>query len=114
MCEDISRFARMLHDNFSCVSPYLADYAKKNAVNAEKISELQQEINTVKSKINDTVLEQKKVDKQISKATNSQEKLKTELDELNVQSEALSLAIMNLQIGKCIFLPPLSTTSSKS
>lgn len=65
---------------------------------------MQQEINTVKSKIDDTVMEQEAIDKKVSNVQKSQEKLKIESDEIKAQSEALSLEIVDLQIGKYIFL----------
>ncbi|XP_014483973.1 PREDICTED: uncharacterized protein LOC106749236 [Dinoponera quadriceps] len=75
-----------------------ADDTKKRSVNAEKISELQQEINTVKSAVDSVVLEEKKVDKQISNAIKSQENLKTESGEMMAQYSALEIEIMDLQI----------------
>ncbi|XP_032668480.1 uncharacterized protein LOC116842840 [Odontomachus brunneus] len=75
-----------------------ADDTKKKSVNTEKISELQQEIHTVKSNIDSVVLEQKIVDKKMFNSTKLQENLKSESDKTKAEWEALMLEIMDLEI----------------
>lgn len=75
-----------------------ADDTRKKSVNTEKISELQQKINTVKSNIDNIISEQKIVDKKMSNSTKLQENVRSETDVAKTQRELLSLEIVDLQL----------------
>lgn len=64
------------------------------------MSKLQQEIGTTKSDIDAVILKQKVTDKKISNVIKMQEDLKDELEKIKVQREALSLEMVDLQLGK--------------
>lgn len=66
------------------------------------MSELQQEIGTTKSDIDNIILQQKVTDKKISNAIKSQEDLKDQLENAKVQRETLSLEMVDLQLGMCL------------
>lgn len=63
------------------------------------MSELQQEISTTKSDIDDIILQQKVTDKKISNAIKSKEDLKDQLESAKEQRETLSLEMVDLQSG---------------
>lgn len=69
------------------------------------MSELQQEIGTTKSDVDAVVLQRKIIDKKISNATKSQEDLREELEKAKAQREALSLEMVDVQLGKYLFIP---------
>jgi len=69
------------------------------SVNDKQASELQREIDTVKSEVDATVLRQKMTDKQISKIINSQKGLGDELERMKADRETLLLEIMDLELG---------------
>lgn len=68
------------------------------------MSELQQEIGTTKSDVDAVVLQRKIIDKKISNATKSQEDLREELEKAKAQREALSLEMVDVQLGKYPFI----------
>lgn len=76
-----------------------SDCSKKKSVNTGKMSELQQAIATIKSDVDAVVLQQKVTDKKISNAIKSQEDLKDQMENAKVQREALSLEMVDLQLG---------------
>jgi len=69
------------------------------SVNDKQLSELQQKIDTEKSEVEATVLQQKMTDKQISKIVNSQKSLRDELEKMQADRETLLLEIMDLELG---------------
>ncbi|KAL6258651.1 hypothetical protein P5V15_010604 [Pogonomyrmex californicus] len=73
------------------------DFTEKKSINAERIKKLEQDINTVKSDINATVLQQNVINKMISNITILKENLNCELIEAKVQRETLLLEMMNLE-----------------
>lgn len=77
---------------------YEKDCSRKKSVNTGKMSELQQEIGTTKSDIDNIILQQKVTDKKISNAIKSQEDLKDQLENAKVQRETLSLEMVDLQL----------------
>lgn len=77
-------------------------------MNTGKISELQQEIGTIKSDIDNIILQQKVTDKKISNAIKSQEDLKDQLENGKVQRETLSLEMVDLQLGICLIFLDLN------
>jgi len=68
------------------------------------MSELQQEIGTTKSDIDAVILQQKITDKKLSNMIKSQEDLKNELEKAKEQRETLSLEMVDLQLGKYLFI----------
>lgn len=81
---------------FAC---FCAECIRKRSANDRKISELQREIDKVKSDTEATLLEQKITDKKISNVIKSQERLKDELEKIKIQRDTLSLEMVDLELG---------------
>lgn len=79
------------------------DCSKKKSVNTGKISELQQDIATIKCDIDAVILQQKVTDKKISNVIKLKEETKEDLEKAKVKREALSLEMVDLQQGKYIW-----------
>lgn len=88
--------------NLFFVSLLLADCNNKKSINTEKITELQQKIDRIKSNIDAIGLQQKVVDKKIANTVKLQENLQNELDETKNRREVLLMEIVDLQLGKHI------------
>lgn len=80
------------------------DCTNKKSANAAKISELQQKIDTVTANMDTITLQEEVIDKKISNAIKLQESLKNELVEAKKQTDALSLEIMELELGEYTYL----------
>lgn len=77
---------------------YEQECIRKRSANDRKISELQREIDKVKSDTEATLLEQKITDKKISNVIKSQERLKDELEKIKIQRDTLSLEMVDLEL----------------
>lgn len=76
---------------------YEIEYMDKKTQNANKILELQQEIENVKSEMDAVKLQQKVVMKKFSTAVKQQDKLKYEIDNEKLKRDNLTLEIVDLQ-----------------
>nr|XP_012146646.1 PREDICTED: uncharacterized protein LOC100878196 isoform X2 [Megachile rotundata] len=74
-----------------------SECSEKRTQDINKISELQQEIESLKSEIDATKLQQKIVDKKIANAIIQEEELKTEVDDAKSKRDNLSLELVDLQ-----------------
>lgn len=81
-----------------------ADCTKQAFDNTVKMSELQKKINTVETNMDNIAPQQKVIDRKITDVIKSQESLQKDLYEAKAQKETLSEKIMDLQLGKCIYL----------
>ncbi|XP_070163038.1 uncharacterized protein [Polyergus mexicanus] len=77
---------------------YEKDCSNKKFINATKISELQQKIDTAKSNIDANILQEKVIDKKILDVIKLQDNVKNELEEAKKQKDALSSEIMDLEL----------------
>ncbi|XP_031839014.1 uncharacterized protein LOC116429811 [Nomia melanderi] len=75
---------------------YEIECKEKRTLSLNKISELQQEIERLKSEIDATKLQQKILDKKILNASKQQEKLKEEVDNAKTKRDSLSLEMIDL------------------
>lgn len=83
---------------------HYVDCTNKKSATAAKISELRQKIDTVTANMDTITLQEEVIDKKISNAIKLQESLKNELVEAKKQTDALSLEIMELELGEYIYL----------
>ncbi|CAK9810121.1 hypothetical protein ANTQUA_LOCUS6310 [Anthophora quadrimaculata] len=79
------------------VNAYELQCIEKRIQNVNKISELQQEVENLKSEIDATKLKQKIVDKKIINAIKQQEILKEEIQNEKLKKENLALEMVDLQ-----------------
>lgn len=79
------------------VTVYETERTEKKTQDINKISELQQEIERLKSEIDATKLQQKIADKKIGNAIIQEEELKTEVDDAKSKRDNLSLELVDLQ-----------------
>ncbi|KAM0727806.1 hypothetical protein ACS0PU_006055 [Formica fusca] len=77
---------------------YEKDCTNKKFVNATKISELQQKIDTATSNIDASILQEKVIDKKILDVIKLQDNVKNELEEAKKQKDALLSEIMDLEL----------------
>ncbi|XP_076230985.1 uncharacterized protein LOC143177090 [Calliopsis andreniformis] len=76
---------------------YEIECIEKRTSNINKIAELQQEIENLKSEIDATKLNQKIIDKKILNAVKQQDKLKEEVEDAKLKRDNLSLEMVDLQ-----------------
>lgn len=91
---------------------HYADCTNKKSANAIKISELQQKIDTITSNVNAIMLQEKVIDKKISDVIKLQDNIKNELEEGKKQKDTLFSEIMDLDLGKHIYLFESKSISS--
>lgn len=72
---------------------------EKIAQSGNKILELEQEVESLKSDIDATKLQQKIIDKKITNAIKQQEKLEEEVNNAKVKRDSLSVEIVDLREG---------------
>ena len=76
---------------------YEIEYSENRTLSVNKISELQQTIESLKSEIDATKLQQKIVDKKISNAIRREEELKEEINNTKLKRDDLSIEMVDLQ-----------------
>ncbi|EZA60345.1 hypothetical protein DMN91_010558 [Ooceraea biroi] len=76
------------------------DRTEKKSANDRKVSELQQESDTVGSNIDAVALQWKVTDKKISNAIKSQESVKDEMEKLKAQEDTLSLEMVDVELER--------------
>ncbi|XP_053995899.1 structural maintenance of chromosomes protein 4-like [Hylaeus anthracinus] len=76
---------------------YEIESREKRASRTSKISELQHELETLKTKIDEEKLEQKKLDKKIQNAVKLQETLQEEVEHEKLKRDSLSIEMIDLQ-----------------
>lgn len=92
-----SNFRNKIASNVEDVTVYEIECTEKKTQDINKISELQQEIESLKSEIDATKLQQKITDKKIANAIIQEEELKTEVDDAKLKRDNLSLELVDLQ-----------------
>lgn len=79
--------------------PFFLECIEKRTQNGNKISELQQEVESLKSEIDATDLQQKIVDKKIANIIEEQENLEEEVKKTKSRRNSLSIEIVELNEG---------------
>lgn len=78
---------------------FFLECIEKIAQSGNKILELEQEVESLKSDIDATKLQQKIIDKKITNAIKQQEKLEEEVNNAKVKRDSLSVEIVDLREG---------------
>ncbi|KOC69543.1 hypothetical protein WH47_05486 [Habropoda laboriosa] len=92
-----SNFRKKIAAKVENAIEYEIQCMQKRTQSANKISELQQEVENLKSEIDATKLQQKIVDKKIINAVKQQEKLKEEVHDAELKRDSLTLEMVDLQ-----------------